>query len=134
MLLRPFEETGTELLVALCNQIAVMSQIEMNREKLIKEQVRTFFEWDGGEIVPNSAHVCTQVLLPLIELLRSDDDVLLLSVAKALVNLSSGNSIAKDVRAHERHSQRDCPMSLKCGDATSIQASICSGRVTRQLC
>ena len=39
MLLRPFEETGTELLVALCNQIALMSQIEMNREKLIKEQV-----------------------------------------------------------------------------------------------
>ena len=40
MLLRPFEETGTELLVALCNQIALMSQLEMNRETLIKEQVR----------------------------------------------------------------------------------------------
>ena len=40
MLLRPFEETGTDLLVALCNQIALMSQIEMNREKIIKEQVR----------------------------------------------------------------------------------------------
>ena len=79
MLLRPFEETGTELLVALCNQIALMSQIEMNREKLIKEQV----------------------LLPLIELLRSDDDVILLSVAKALVNLSSGNSIAKDSIVNE---------------------------------
>lgn len=79
MLLRPFEETGTELLVALCNQIALMSQIEMNREKLIKEHV----------------------LLPLIELLRSDDDVLLLSVAKALVNLSSGNPIAKDTIVNE---------------------------------
>ena len=56
-----------------------MSQIEMNRERLIKEQV----------------------LLPLIELLRSDDDVLLLSVAKALVNLSSGNSIAKDSIVNE---------------------------------
>jgi len=79
MLLRPFEETGTELLVALCNQIALMSQIEMNRERLIKEQV----------------------LLPLIELLRSDDDVLLLAVAKALVNLSSGNPIAKDSIVNE---------------------------------
>ena len=79
MLLRPFEETGTELLVALCNQIALMSQIEMNREKLIAEHV----------------------LLPLIELLRSDDDVLLLSVAKALVNLSSGNAIAKDSIVNE---------------------------------
>jgi len=67
------------LLVALCNQIALMSQIEMNREKLIKEQV----------------------LLPLIELLRSDDDVLLLSVAKALVNLSSGNYFAKDSIVNE---------------------------------
>ena len=28
-----------ELLVALCNQIALMSQIEMNRERLITEQV-----------------------------------------------------------------------------------------------
>ena len=79
MLLRPFEETGTELLVALCNQIALMSQIEMNREKLMKEQV----------------------LLPLIELLRSDDDVLLLSVAKALVNLTSGNAVAKDAIVNE---------------------------------
>ena len=79
MLLRPFEETGTELLVALCNQIALISQIEMNREKLIGEKV----------------------LLPLIELLRSDDDVLLLSVAKALVNLSSGNGIAKDSIVNE---------------------------------
>ena len=79
MLNRPFEETGTELLVALCNQIAIMSQIEMGRERLIKEQV----------------------LLPLIELLRSDDDVLLLSVAKALVNLSSGNIVAKDSIVNE---------------------------------
>ena len=79
MLLCPFEETGTELLVALCNQIALMSQIEMNREKLLKEHV----------------------LLPLIELLRSDDDVLLLSVAKALVNLSSGNYLAKDSVVNE---------------------------------
>jgi len=79
MLLRPFEETGTELLVALCNQIALMSQIEMNRTFLIKEGV----------------------LLPLIELLRSDDDVLLLSVAKALVNLSSNNPVAKDSIVNE---------------------------------
>ena len=41
-------------------QIALMSQIEMNREKLLAEHV----------------------LLPMIELLRSDDDVLLLAVAK----------------------------------------------------
>ena len=31
MLLRPFEETGTELLVALCNQIALMSQVRSTR-------------------------------------------------------------------------------------------------------
>jgi len=79
MLHRDFSETGTELLIALCNQIALMSQIEMNREKLIDEHV----------------------LLPMIELLRSDDDVLLLSVAKALVNLSSGNLLAKDSIVNE---------------------------------
>jgi hypothetical protein len=79
MLSRPFEETGTELLVALCNQIALMSQIEMNRDQLIK----------------------ANVLLPLIELLRSEDDVLLLAVAKALVNLSSGNPYAKDSIVNE---------------------------------
>jgi len=79
MLRRPFEETGPELLVALCNQIALMSQIEMNRDQLIKDKV----------------------LVPLIDLLRSDDDVLLLSVAKALVNLSSSNLIAKDSIVNE---------------------------------
>lgn len=79
MLQRPFEETGTELLVAICTQIALMSQIEMNREKLLAEQV----------------------LLPLIELLRSDDDVLLLAVAKALINLSSGNTQAKQSIVNE---------------------------------
>jgi len=79
MLLRPFDETGPELLVALCNQIALMSQIEMNRDQLIKEKV----------------------LFQLIELLRSDDDVLLLSVTKALVNLSSGNFTAKDSIVNE---------------------------------
>jgi len=79
MLQRPFEETGTELLVAICTQIALMSQIEMNREKLLAEHV----------------------LLPLIELLRSDDDVLLLAVAKALINLSSGNIAAKDSIVNE---------------------------------
>jgi len=73
MLNRPLEDNGSELLVALCNQVALMSQIEMNRDKLIK---------DG-------------VLNQLIECLRSDDDVLLLSVTKALVNLSSGNKRAK---------------------------------------
>ena len=57
----------------------MMSQIDMNREKLME------------------AHV----LLPLIELLRSDDDVLLLSVAKALINLSSGNVHAKDSIVNE---------------------------------
>jgi len=79
MLRRPFEETGPELLVALCNQIALMSQIEMNRDQLIKDKV----------------------LVPLIDFLRSDDDVLLLSVAKALVNLSSSNLIAKDSIVNE---------------------------------
>mmetsp|Transcript_22053 Transcript_22053/g.46701 ORF Transcript_22053/g.46701 Transcript_22053/m.46701 type:complete len:809 (-) Transcript_22053:456-2882(-) len=79
MLQRPFEETGTELLVAVCTQIALMSQIEMNREKLLAEHV----------------------LLPLIELLRSDDDVLLLAVAKALINLSSGNVAAKQTIVNE---------------------------------
>lgn len=79
MLSRPFEETGTELLVQLCNQIAMMSQIEYDRVMLIKEHV----------------------LLPLIELLRSDDDHLLLAVAKALVNLSSGNAEAKDSIVNE---------------------------------
>jgi len=79
MLNRPFEETGTELLVQLCNQIAMMGQIEYDRVQLIKEHV----------------------LLPLIELLRSDDDHLLLAVAKALVNLSSGNAEAKDSIVNE---------------------------------
>ena len=41
------------------------------------------------------------MLLPLIELLRSDDDVLLLAVAKALINLSSGNIAAKDSIVNE---------------------------------
>lgn len=35
------------------------------------------------------------------QLLRSDDDVLLLSVAKALVNLSSGNRTAKEAIVNE---------------------------------
>ena len=51
----------------------------MNRERLLAEHV----------------------LLPLIELLRSDDDVLLLAVAKALINLSSGNLGAKDSIVNE---------------------------------
>ncbi|KOO25498.1 arm repeat protein [Chrysochromulina tobinii] len=79
MINRPFEETGTELLVTLCNQIAMMSQIEFDKVQLIKEHV----------------------MLPLIELLRSDDDHLLLAVVKALVNLSSGNAEAKDMVVNE---------------------------------
>ena len=79
MLNRPFEDTGTELLVALCNQVALISQVEFQREKLM------------------SSHV----LLPLIELLRSDHDVLLLAVAKALINLSSGNAAAKESIVNE---------------------------------
>ena len=79
MLSRPFETVGPELLVAICNQIALMSQVDFQREKLM------------------AAHV----LLPLIELLRSDHDVLLLSVAKALINLSSGNDRAKDSIVNE---------------------------------
>ena len=76
MLQRPFEETGTELLVAICNQIALMSQIDMNRQKLIGHHV----------------------LIQLIELLQAHDDVLLLAVAKALVNLSSGNRLVRPTR------------------------------------
>ena len=54
-------------------------QVEFQREKLM------------------SSHV----LLPLIELLRSDHDVLLLAVAKALINLSSGNAAAKESIVNE---------------------------------
>ena len=61
---------GTELLVAICSQIALMSQIDMNRQKLIGT-----------------------TSIQLIELLEHDD-VLLLAVAKALVNLSSGNRLS----------------------------------------
>ena len=43
----------------------------------------------------------SHVLLPLIELLRSDHDVLLLAVAKALINLSSGNAAAKESIVNE---------------------------------
>jgi hypothetical protein len=67
MLNRPFEDTGTELLVALCNQVALISQVEFQREKLMD----------------------SHVLLPLIELLRSDHDVLLLAVAKARSDFSA---------------------------------------------
>jgi hypothetical protein len=57
----------------------MMSQIEFDKVQLIKEHV----------------------MLPLIELLRSDDDHLLLAVVKALVNLSSGNAEAKDMVVNE---------------------------------
>ena len=45
--------------------------------------------------------MASHVLLPLIELLRSDHDVLLLAVAKALINLSSGNAAAKESIVNE---------------------------------
>ena len=39
MLRRPFEEMGTELMVSVCNQIALMSQNDSHREKLLAEHV-----------------------------------------------------------------------------------------------
>ncbi|KAL3912414.1 MAG: hypothetical protein SGPRY_008345 [Prymnesium sp.] len=71
MLKRNVKETGNELLVVVCTQIALMSQIEMNREKLLH----------------------AEVLNPLIELLNSEDD--------ALINLSSGNMAAKSTIVNE---------------------------------
>lgn len=77
LLKRP--HTRQELLVEVCNQIALVS---------IKEHKR-------AEIVQARA------VVPLIELLRSDDEVLLLSVAKALVNLSAQNERAKESIVNE---------------------------------
>ncbi len=79
LLTRPFDELGTELLVSVCNQIALLSQSEFQRQALL-----------------NSG-----ALLPLIESLRSDNDVLLLAVGKALINLSSGNLAATDAIVNE---------------------------------
>ena len=137
MLNRPFEDTGTELLVALCNQVALISQVS-------PETARTCAHMRAHRAVACTTSACaghahtlspcmrtstcgaacgalshahappprqvefqreklmsSHVLLPLIELLRSDHDVLLLAVAKALINLSSGNAAAKESIVNE---------------------------------
>ena len=68
LLKRPFDELGTELLVSVCNQIALLSQAEFQREGLL----------------------AAGALLPLIEALRSDNDVLLLENGSTADTISSG--------------------------------------------
>ena len=75
MLKRPFPNSGPELLTAVCHQVAMYSTASDFRDAML----------EAG------------VLLPLIEALRSENDVLLLAVVKALINLSSKKAEAKDM-------------------------------------
>lgn len=79
MLQRPMGEMKPEVMSAVCNQVALQAAVEQQREMLISEGA----------------------LLPLIEALRSNHDVILLGVVKALINLSSGNLAAKDSIVNE---------------------------------
>ena len=131
MLNRPFEDTGTELLVALCNQVALISQaadtihvyVFVYKHVAQQHAVHAMHTSSQSDLhmhahrpphrLPSTPRTARQVefqreklmsshvLLPLIELLRSDHDVLLLAVAKALINLSSGNAAAKESIVNE---------------------------------
>ena len=109
MLNRPFEDTGTELLVALCNQVALISQVPLAPPP--PPSAHTFHCGHQVEFQREKL-MDSHVLLPLIELLRSDHDVLLLAVAKARSDFSTTS----------------CKLCVEACNTCSLSAPIASAR------